>query len=274
MTDNPEKTSTPNYSHGYGDETMQVLNVRSAETEAAYLLPYLKPGMRVLDVGCGPGTISVGLAAAVKPGELHGIDMDESQIDLAIAAAQQGGHVNAHFQVADALSLSFPDSHFDAVHCHGFLTHIPDTGAALGEIKRVLRPGGIFGSREYIGDSGYIEPDIGGLSRVPVMYTAVLAANGAHPNIGRELRTKLNEAGFVDIDSHGSFHSYGSSPEIMMYMPILGSLMPPFITDQAIDLGIATREEVDAWVKAADVWKDHPGAFAGELWGETIGHKP
>ena len=80
-----------NYTKGYSEEFRQVLNRRSMETHAKHLVPYLKPGLRVLDFGCGPGTISVGLARAVDPGEVHGIDMEESQIELARAAAEAGG---------------------------------------------------------------------------------------------------------------------------------------------------------------------------------------
>ena len=79
------------YTMGYSEEFRQLLDRRSAESHAAHLLPLLEPGMRVLDFGCGPGTISVGLASAVNPGELHGLDMEESQIDLARAAARAGG---------------------------------------------------------------------------------------------------------------------------------------------------------------------------------------
>ena len=89
--------ATPDYTMGYSEEFLQLLHRRSAQTHAAYLLPHLKPGLRVLDFGCGPGTISVGLAKAVEPGEIHGIDMEESQIGLARAAAQAGGHANATF---------------------------------------------------------------------------------------------------------------------------------------------------------------------------------
>ena len=87
---NEKETSTSDYTMGYNEEFQVMLNRRSAETHAAHLLPHLKSGMRVLDFGCGPGTISVGLAKAVEPGELHGIDMEESQVDMAQAAAAAG----------------------------------------------------------------------------------------------------------------------------------------------------------------------------------------
>ena len=119
------------YTMGYSEEFRQLLAQRSAETHATHLLPHLEPGLRVLDFGCGPGTISVGLASAVEPGEFHGIDMEESQIDLARTAAETGGHDNATFHVGDATALPFEDDYFDVAHCLAVLMHVPDTEAAL-----------------------------------------------------------------------------------------------------------------------------------------------
>ena len=101
MTDDAAQEST--YTMGYSDDFQQLLDRRSVHTHAAYLLPHLKPGLRILDFGCGPGTISMGLAEAVDPGQLHGIDMEATQIDRARAAAQAGGHANATFHVGRPL---------------------------------------------------------------------------------------------------------------------------------------------------------------------------
>jgi len=109
---------TAAYTMGYSEDFQKLLRRRNAETSAAYLLPHLKPGMRVLDFGCGPGTISMGLAEAVEPGELHGIDMEESQIEMARVAASAGGHRNATFQTADVTDLPFEDNSFDVAHCN------------------------------------------------------------------------------------------------------------------------------------------------------------
>ena len=76
MTDEATQDST--YTMGYSADFQQLLDRRSVHTHGAHLLPLLKPGMRILDFGCGPGTLSVGLAEAVAPGELHGIDMEAS----------------------------------------------------------------------------------------------------------------------------------------------------------------------------------------------------
>ena len=146
------------YTMGYSEEFLQLLHRRSADTHAAHLLPHLKSGLRVLDFGCGPGTISVGLATAVAPGELHGIDMEESQINMARAAAKAGGHGNATFHVGDVTDLPFDDNYFDVAHCHAVLMHVPDTESTLAEVKRVLKPGGIISSREFILGSSFLEP--------------------------------------------------------------------------------------------------------------------
>ena len=145
------------YTMGYSEEFLQLLHRRNADRNAAYLLPHLRPGLRVLDFGCGPGTISVGLARAVEPGELHGIDMEESQINLARSAAGAGGHGNTTFHVGDVTDLPFEDDYFDVAHCHAVLMHVPDTEAVLFEVKRVLKPGGVVASREMFVESSFLE---------------------------------------------------------------------------------------------------------------------
>ncbi len=274
MTDNMKEASTPEYTMGYSEDFERIIRARTAATHASYLLPHLKPGMRVLDVGCGPGTISVGLAAAVDPGEFCGIDMEGSQVELAAKAASDGGHSNAHFRVADALDLPFPDDQFDGVHCHAVLTHIPDTTAALAEFNCVLKTGGILGAREFIGGLCFIEPDVGNLSRVFAVVSDVLTANGGHPQMGREIRTRISEAGFVDVEASGSFDSWGSPSDIAAYSSyLINYLLGPPIAAPAISHGIATREGFDGWRDAVLVWKDHPGAFSAWAFGEAIGRK-
>jgi ubiquinone/menaquinone biosynthesis C-methylase UbiE len=101
------------------------------------------PGMRVLDLACGPGTLSAPLAAQAAPGgELVGIDLAPGMIELARTA----GIPNARFEVMDIEQLAFPDRSFDAAACGHGLQFVPDLPRALGEIHRVLRPGSRFGA--------------------------------------------------------------------------------------------------------------------------------
>ena len=203
MTDDTPEISTPNYSICYED-SLNVYIRRFVEKEAAYLLGHLRPGMRVFGIGCGLGSISVGLAAAVAPGEFQGIDMEQSQIDVATSVAQEAGLSNVLFQVADAFNLPFPDDYFDAVHCNATFVHIPDTSAALAKMYRVLKPRGILWAREPVFHSCFIEPDIGNLSGLYGICSAVFVSNGGHPQIGKELKAKLVSSGFADVEPTGT----------------------------------------------------------------------
>lgn len=100
-----------------------------------------RPGMRVLDLACGPGTLSKPLAAMIQPsGELVGVDLAEGMIALARAA----GIPNAGFRVMDIEQLDFPDASFDAAACGHGLQFVPDLARALSEARRVLRRGSRF----------------------------------------------------------------------------------------------------------------------------------
>ncbi len=277
--DATHERSTPTYTMGYGPEFQKMLERRNVAVCAAHLLPHLKPGMRLLDLGCGPGTISVGLADAVAPGALHGIDMEVSQIEMASAAATAGGHGKAVFQVGDATDLPFEDAFFDVAHCHALLNHAPDTQAVLAEVKRVLKPGGLFSAREVFGDSSFIEParDLGGITGDTVWATflKLLAANGGHPQMGRELKAAFVEAGFADVRASASFETYDTADDLEFLRGlIIGWFFSPLTMEATMKLGLATQEQFERWSRSLDAWMDEPGAFAGFAWGEAIGWKP
>lgn len=267
---NPDN-SAPSYTMGYSEDFQKLLRRRNAETSAAHLLPYLEPGMRVLDFGCGPGTISVGLAKAVEPGELFGVDMEASQIEIAWAAAKDGGHRNAVFQTADVTDLPFENDWFDVAHCHAVLMHAPDTMAVLAEVRRVLKPGGIISSREMFVDSSFLEPS---LRDGWETFAKLIEANGGHPQIGRELKRLFIEAGFSDISANVSFEPFCTEEDIdFLHGFISAWFFSPDTVEAATKHGIASQEQFDDWQERLDQWKDTPGALAAFAWGEAIGRK-
>ncbi len=212
MTD--ETSATPDYTMGFSEEMLESLRRYTAEASAGYLLPYLRPGLRVLDFGCGPGTISSGLAQAAAPGEMHGIDMEASQIELARALAEARGQDNATFHVGDVTDLPFVDGYFDVVHCHNVLMHVPDTAAVLAEVQRVLKPGGILGCREMICSASFTHPDFGVLGSAWGMFADLVAADDGHPQIGKELKRRLAEAGFTGVRGTASFDIYSAPVDV------------------------------------------------------------
>ena len=268
-------SATPDYTMGFSEEFLQILRRFTAATHAEYLLPHLRPGLRVLDIGCGPGTISVGLAEAVAPGELHGVDMGESQIDLARAVAESVGRNNATFHVGDVTSLPFEDDYFDVAHCHNVLMHVPDTHAVLAEIKRVLKPGGITGCREMICGSSFTNPDFGVIGKAWDMFEDLLEADDGHAQMGKDMKGHLLDAGFANIRMTASFDSYSTPEEVALIYGIADQwFLSPEIMEAAIKYGAATRKLCRDKGVAYEKWAGHPGAFAAVAYGEAVANKP
>ena len=273
MTQQPATDS--HYTMGYTEEFRQLLDRRSASTHAFHLLPHLQPGMKLLDFGCGPGNISVGLADRIAPGEFHGIDMEESQIELARASAKAGGHDNMSFHVGNVYDLPFEDNSFDVAHCHAVLMHVPDTQAALAEVKRVLKPGGIIASREAIVASSFLSPQPAEISAAWGVFSRLIQGNGGHPDFGKELKTSLLEAGFSDVRVSASFDSFSSVADVaFLYDFISDWFFSPMVIAALIKFGLATQEDIDLWKSLLDDWREVPGASGAIAFGEAIATKP
>ena len=265
------------YIMGYSEAVQRILSSRVAADSCPRLMPHLKPGLRVLDAGCGPGSISIGLAEATAPGGLHGIDTEPSQVELAVQAAAEQGLSNAEFSVADVRDMPFEDSWFDVVHCGELLAFVPDTGAALNEIRRVLKPGGILFCREIIMDSFMIHPDPHPklLARSYAVFADLLEADDGHPQMGKELGGHLELAGFADIQVSASFDVY-SGPERLKLMYDLGNqwYFSPDVAGPATQYGVATSTMMAEIRQARDRWYRSPGAVAAFAYGEALAMRP
>src|SRR5580704_1484149 len=173
------------YTHGHHESVLRSHKWRTAENSAAYLLPHLAEDARVLDVGCGPGTITAGLADRVPRGHVTGIDAAPSIIGQAREAA--GDRENLDFTTGDVYALDYADASFDVVHAHQVLQHLGDPVRALREMRRVTRPGGIVAVRD--GDYGGMiwYPELPVLDEWRAYYSAVARGNGGEPNGGGHL---------------------------------------------------------------------------------------
>lgn len=187
---------TATYTPGYSAPILNFMAQRTAETHGGFFLPQLKPGWRVLDAGCGPGTITLGLARSVAPGRVTGIDAEDSQFKNAREQAESE-NLNVEFQKASVYELPFPGGSFDAVFSHALLEHLTDPGAALAELRRILKPGGLIGLRA--GDMGGILIDAAsdGPAQGLAAYLENREKNSGDPNVGRKLGRLLRKAGFT-----------------------------------------------------------------------------
>ena len=136
------------YTHGHHASVLRSHTWRTAENSAGYLLPHLRSGQRLLDVGCGPGTITLDLAQRVAPGEVIGLDASADVIAQAEATRVERGVEGVRFAVGDAYALDLDDGSVDVVHAHQVLQHLSDPVAALREWRRVLGPGGVLAARD------------------------------------------------------------------------------------------------------------------------------
>jgi len=103
------------YMHDYdGALTGQIIAGRTADVHGAFFQPYLEVGMSILDCGCGPGSITLGLAETVSPGPVTGIDLEESQVQLARKSAAETDLINVTFERNDVYDLPYDDNGFDA----------------------------------------------------------------------------------------------------------------------------------------------------------------
>src|SRR4051794_4046759 len=135
------------YTHGHADAVLRSHRWRTAENSAAYLLPHLRPGLSLLDVGCGPGSLTADLAVRVAPGRVVALDSAATPLDEARAAAAAAG-VDVDVRVGDAYAIDLPDDSVDVVHAHQVLQHVTDPVAVLREMARVCRPGGVVAARD------------------------------------------------------------------------------------------------------------------------------
>jgi ubiquinone/menaquinone biosynthesis C-methylase UbiE len=240
------------YLHGHHDSVLRSHRWRTAENSAGYLLPRLARDARVLDVGCGPGTITVGLAAHAAEGQITGVDAAGDVLDGARAAAREAGQANVSFQAGDVYRLEFADDSFDVVHAHQLLHHLSDPVAALAEMRRVCRPGGLVAVRDadYGGMVWY--PAEPGLTEWQRLYHEVARATGGEPDAGRHLLHWVTAAGFTQPEPTASAWCY-AGPEVGAWWAqswaerATGSNF----ARQATSLGLARPADLDA---LADAW--------------------
>src|SRR3712207_983976 len=136
------------YTHGHHESVLRSHTWRTAANSAAYLLPHLRPGMSLLDVGCGPGTITADLAELAAPGKVVGTDTSEAVGARAREAAAPRNLPGRPFGTGGVSNLPFPPGSFDVVHAHQVLQHVADPVGALAAMRGVCGPGGVVAARD------------------------------------------------------------------------------------------------------------------------------
>ncbi|PYH43023.1 class I SAM-dependent methyltransferase [Aspergillus saccharolyticus JOP 1030-1] len=247
------------YTHGHHASVLRSHGQRTALNSARFLLPYLKPHMKILDIGCGPGTITIDLATYVPEGHVTGLDMVGDILPGARERATAREITNIDFTTGDANALAYADETFDVVFCHQVLQHVGDPVAVLSEMRRVCKVGGIVAAREADYAVFMWYPELPGLRRWQEVYDQVARTNGGEPNAGRFLHVWARKAGFKEVECSVSSWCFAKPDEVKWWSETWQErAVKSAFAKGATENGFATPEELEG---IATVWRE---------WGEDV----
>jgi len=258
----------------FPDESIEFLRTRRASIQAAFFLPYLQPGMKLLDVGCGPGSITLDLAEIVSPAKVIGIDIEEKHLQLAKVDAKKRNVDNVQFELGDARALIYPDESFDAVFVHGVIEYL-EAEQVFSEIYRVLKKGGLIGSRH--GDWGgfLIAPLHPEIAESIELIVKLIEHNGGDSHCGRNQLAVMRKAGFKNIKPSASYDFWCENQDTTRFMAkmMASFFWSPEDADTLVKLGLSDKLRLEEIIKAWKDWGEDENAFAAEAWGEAVAWK-
>jgi SAM-dependent methyltransferase len=259
------------YTHGHHESVLRAHRWRTAENSAAYLLPHLKSGVTLLDIGCGPGTITADLARTVAPGRVTALEVTDAALDLARAEIESRGLATVGFAVGDVHALDFADDTFDVVHAHQVLQHVGDPVTALREMRRVTKPGGIVAVRD--GDYAAFTwfPELPELHEWLDLYERVARGNGGEPDAGRRLLSWANQAGFAEVTATSSTWCFADPADRAWWGGIWADrILASDLARTALTTGATTQDDLRRLSAGWKRWADDPDGWISLLHGELI----
>ena len=242
------------YTPGYSAAAAAFMVRRRLDPNGAFFIPFLTPGMRVLDCGCGPGTITRDIAARIAPGHVVGLDYSADQVSA--AAREWTGTANIEFRQGSAYALPFEDNAFDAVFSHALLEHLKEPVKALVEFRRVLKPGGML---------GVCTPDWGGFLLAPPSeklltafeaYKQLQNRNGGDVYCGHKLGIHVEAAGFAGIVMRSRYENYDP-------LSVIGDFLAVNLEEAGDKAHAATWRE----------WARQPNGMFSQAWVSCVARK-
>ncbi|HXW39101.1 MAG TPA: methyltransferase domain-containing protein [Acidimicrobiales bacterium] len=255
------------YTHGHHESVLRSHRWRTAENSAAYLLPHLRAGQSLLDVGCGPGTITADLAARVAPGRSVGLDAAVGILEEARGVTESAA---VGLVAGDVLQLPFADASFDVVHAHQVLQHLGRPVEALAEMRRVCRPGGLVAAR----DSDYPAmtwfPDDGTIADAFEAYGTMTRINGANWDAGRRLLSWARAAGFARVVPSASVWCYATPDERRWWGDLWAErFTASALAEQLVTAGVSDRR-LEEFAAGFRRWAAQPDGWFAVLHGEVV----
>jgi SAM-dependent methyltransferase len=231
-----------------GRERLRVLNRVTAETTDELLRRVgIGPRARCLDVGCGGGDVTAMLARLAPDGFVVGTDTDQTVLSLARAEAADAGLRNVEFRREDITRPADLGAAFDVIYARFVLTHLADPGDAVTTLRRRLTPGGVLIVEDIDFTGHFCYPPSGAFQRFVALYSRVVRARGADPDIGPRLPGLLAAAGLDDVGVR-VVQPAGFSGDVAAIAP----LTLEAIAASLQQLHLASPEEIDGTVR--ELW--------------------
>ena len=262
---------TARYTHGHSAAVLSAHSRRGAADSAAYLLAHLRAGMDLLDVGCGPASITADLAERVTPGRVVALDAAAGALEAARATLRERG-LSGQVEVTsgDVMALPFEDASFDVVHAHQVLQHLADPVGALAEMRRVTRPGGIVAVRDAVYSAMTWFPEPAGMEQWRSVYMATARANGGEPDAGSRLLSWARAAGFADASASASTWCYATPADRAWQSQTWAQRCLTSFGPRAVELGLADRADLETMAQAWRQWGDSEDAWFVVVHGEVL----
>ena len=267
----PDAREPDQYAHGHHASVLRSHGWRTAENSAGYLLPRLRPSDRLLDVGMGPGTITLDFARRLSEGSVVGIDSAEPAVAATAGLAAREQVTNLTAETGNVYALAYGDDSFDVAHAHQVLQHLSDPVAALTEMRRVVRPGGLVAARDadYAAMTWY--PTDPRLDRWLELYHQVARAAGGEPDAGRRMRHWALQAGFVDVTCTATTWCFADAEDVAWWSQTWAErVVRSAFATQALDKGLADRAELEDISAGFRWWGEQPDAWFAVLHGELL----
>ena len=262
---------TARYTHGHSAAVLSAHSRRGAADSAAYLLAHLRAGMDLLDVGCGPASITADLAERVAPGRVVALDAAAGALEAARATlSERGLSEQVEVTSGDVMALPFEDASFDVVHAHQVLQHLADPVGALAEMRRVTRPGGIVAVRDAVYSAMTWFPEPAGMEQWRSVYMATARANGGEPDAGSRLLSWARAAGFADVTASASTWCYATPADRAWQSQTWAQRCLTSFGPRAVELGLADRADLETMAQAWRQWGDSEDAWFVVVHGEVL----
>ena len=257
------------------DSTITAFQQKRGGDSAAFFVPFLAPDMRLLDVGCGPGTITAALAGIV--GTAIGVDIEPNAIAAAKQLAAHSGATHLSFVEADMTALPFESGAFDAVFFHAVLYHQSPAKLTetLAEARRVLKPGGVLGTRDADVGGNILHPDLDGVRLALDLWQRWYEHDDPDALcFGRRQSAILRAHGLMPVWAGASYvnHSADAASRAEAVADARRSLLG--LGPQLLSKTLATAEEIEAALAGWDAWGRDPDAVYFRCRCECVARKP